>query len=89
MSGWNRQFVQRSSQVLIVSFCSLYLPSQGGAQVTPGSGQQSPATAASPRLLANPNLKLGVGDLIEVSVFGVPDLATKTRISGSGDIYLP
>jgi polysaccharide export outer membrane protein len=89
MSGWNRQFVQRSSQVLIVSFCSLYLPSQGGAQVAPGSGQQSPVTASTPRLLANSNLKLGVGDLIEVSVFGVPDLATKTRISGSGDIYLP
>lgn len=40
-------------------------------------------------LLANSNIKLGIGDLIEVSVFGVPDLATKVRISGSGDIYLP
>jgi len=29
------------------------------------------------------------GDLIEVSVFGVPDLATKMRISNSGDIYFP
>jgi polysaccharide export outer membrane protein len=34
-------------------------------------------------------VKLGVGDLVEVSVFGVPELSTKTRISGSGDIYLP
>jgi len=39
--------------------------------------------------LANSNVKLGIGDLIEISVFGVPDLATKTRISGSGDVYLP
>jgi polysaccharide export outer membrane protein len=32
---------------------------------------------------------LGVGDLIEISVFGVPDLSNKLRIGGSGDIYLP
>jgi polysaccharide export outer membrane protein len=53
----------------------------------------APATeSASPpstRLLANSNVKLGMGDLIEVNVFGVPDLSTKARISGSGDIYLP
>jgi polysaccharide export outer membrane protein len=34
-------------------------------------------------------VKLGIGDLVEISVFGVPDLSTKTRISGSGDVYLP
>jgi polysaccharide export outer membrane protein len=39
--------------------------------------------------LANSNVKLGIGDLIEISVFGVPDLTTKTRVSGSGDVYLP
>jgi polysaccharide export outer membrane protein len=33
--------------------------------------------------------KLGPGDLIEVTVFGVPDLSTKARISNSGDVYLP
>jgi polysaccharide export outer membrane protein len=39
--------------------------------------------------LANSNVKLGIGDLIEITVFGVPDLTTKTRVSGSGDVYLP
>jgi polysaccharide export outer membrane protein len=34
-------------------------------------------------------VKLGIGDLIEVSVFGVPELSAKTRIGGSGDLYLP
>ena len=34
-------------------------------------------------------MKLGPGDLIEIAVFGVPDLSTKTRVSGSGDVYLP
>ena len=34
-------------------------------------------------------LKLGAGDLLEVTVYNVPELATKARISSSGDIYLP
>jgi polysaccharide export outer membrane protein len=33
--------------------------------------------------------KLGPGDLIEVSVYNVPELATKARVSNSGDVYLP
>ncbi|MFZ0798861.1 MAG: polysaccharide biosynthesis/export family protein [Terriglobales bacterium] len=55
--------------------------------------QRAPTAEASspqsPQLLANSNVKLGIGDLIEITVFGVPELATKTRISGSGDVYLP
>ena len=34
-------------------------------------------------------VKLGRGDLIEVSVYNVPELATKARVSNSGDLYLP
>jgi polysaccharide biosynthesis/export protein len=34
-------------------------------------------------------IKLGAGDLIEVSVYNVPELTTKARVSNSGDIYLP
>ena len=33
--------------------------------------------------------RLGRGDLIEISVYGVPELSTKARISSSGDVYLP
>ena len=33
--------------------------------------------------------RLGVGDLLEVNVYGVPELSTKARISSSGDVYLP
>ena len=91
MSGWNRRFLLRSLYVFLVGLCSLHLLAQ-----TPATGkapQPAPANeAASPppgRLLANSNGKLGIGDLIEISVFGVPDLSTKTRISGSGDAYLP
>jgi polysaccharide export outer membrane protein len=91
MSGWNRRFLLRSLYVFLVGLCSLRLLAQ-----TPATGEApQPAAAneaASPppaHQPANSNGKLGIGDLIEISVFGVPDLSTKTRISGSGDLYLP
>jgi polysaccharide biosynthesis/export protein len=34
-------------------------------------------------------LRLSTGDLIEVSVYNVPELSTKARVGNSGDIYLP
>jgi len=34
-------------------------------------------------------VKLGPGDLIEVNVYNVPELATKARVSNAGDVYLP
>jgi len=89
MSRWNRHFFLRSLCVFLVGLCSLHVL----AQTTNAGEAAQPAVAnetASPsRLLANSNVKLGIGDLIEISVFGVPDLSTKTRISGSGDVYLP
>ena len=33
--------------------------------------------------------KLGPGDLLEVSVYNVPELTTKARIGNAGDVYLP
>ncbi|MFI5118654.1 MAG: polysaccharide biosynthesis/export family protein [Terriglobales bacterium] len=91
MSGWNSRFVLRSLCVFSVGLCSLHLLAQSPAQgeaLQPAPANES-ASPQSPRLLANSNVKLGVGDLIEITVFGVPDLTTKTRISGSGDLYLP
>jgi len=34
-------------------------------------------------------VKLGPGDLIEVNVYNVPELASKARVSNAGDVYLP
>lgn len=34
-------------------------------------------------------VKFGAGDLVDVSVYNVPELTTKARISNAGDIYLP
>src|SRR3974390_2574764 len=34
-------------------------------------------------------VKLGVGDLLDITVYNVPELASKVRVSNSGDVYLP
>ena len=46
----------------------------------PADKPDEPATSA---------IKLGPGDLVEVGVYGVPELTTKARVSNDGDLYLP
>ncbi len=36
-----------------------------------------------------PSLRLEAGDLVEIAVYNVPELATKARVSSGGEIYLP
>jgi polysaccharide export outer membrane protein len=56
------------------------------AQTSPaGSSTDSVASASENSSL----MKLGPGDLLEVSIYNVPELATKARVGTSGDIYLP
>lgn len=55
------------------------------------SGAQGNA-AALPKDSTNSDeslIKLGPGDLMEMNVYGVPELSTKARVSNSGDLYLP
>ncbi len=54
---------------------------------TAGTLAQPPSTDTSDQ--SGALVKLGRGDLIEVSVYNVPELATKARVSNSGDVYLP
>jgi polysaccharide export outer membrane protein len=65
----------------------------GSAGAKPDSAKpndNSPASnAAVPAFQTTPSMKLGSGDLIEVSVYNVPELAAKARIGNSGDVYLP
>ena len=100
MSGWNRCVLLRNLQVLILGLCATSLaaqvaPTQTSVQTPTASDAQQPSAtkpgdaSTAHHLVANSNAKLGIGDVIEVMVFGVPDLQTKSRISGSGDIYLP
>jgi polysaccharide biosynthesis/export protein len=91
MVGRNRRFFFRSGYVSLVVLCSLRLLAQTPVtgEAPPPAPAQETAAPQSSRLLANSSVKLGIGDLIEISVFGVPDLSSKARISGSGDVYLP
>jgi len=54
-------------------------PSSTQAQQSAANGTSRPDSA----------LRLASGDLVEVSVYNVPDLATKARIGSNGDAYLP
>jgi polysaccharide biosynthesis/export protein len=70
--------------------------SMAPAQVAPASGAgQAPANADSSAIAgtsaASPSsdLRIGVGDLIEVAVFGAPEFNKQVRVSSSGDVSLP
>jgi polysaccharide export outer membrane protein len=56
------------------------------ARPGPGNTSANPGAAASDDLAS---MRLGAGDLLEVSVYNVPELTTKARIGSSGDVYLP
>ena len=58
------------------------------AIVTP-SVSPNPSSPEEKTETSSSLLKLGVGDLVEVTVYGVPELSTKSRIGSNGDLYLP
>lgn len=85
-----RRFHLRIVHLLFFSLFSLPLLAQTPVPGdTPPPSTMDSASPESPRLAGSSSSKLGVGDLIEVSVYGVPDLTTKARVSNSGDVYLP
>jgi polysaccharide export outer membrane protein len=51
------------------------------------SGAQTPDTKKDSD--QSGGVTLGPGDLLELNVYNVPELATKARVSNSGDVYLP
>ena len=57
------------------------MPAAGTQAKTPATSTDSPDQSAL--------VKLGPGDLIEVGVYNVPELASKVRVSNSGEVYLP
>ena len=49
----------------------------------------APARAGDTGSAPDTSLRMGAGDLLELNVYNVPELSTKTRISSGGDVYLP
>jgi polysaccharide export outer membrane protein len=65
--------------------------SQAATGTTPANvfdAKQNTPPASTPGEDAS-RVRLGGGDLIELSVYNVPELATKARVGNSGDVYLP
>ncbi len=56
---------------------------QNAAANGASASQVAPATENSSQL------RLSSGDLLEVSIYNVPELTTKARVGNSGDVYLP
>jgi polysaccharide export outer membrane protein len=50
----------------------------------PSQTEASPAVDESA-----PDSRLGTGDLLDISVYNVPELNTKSRLGNNGDVYLP
>jgi polysaccharide biosynthesis/export protein len=67
--------------------------SQAARSSTQANGQSATSSPAATNMVAttenSPAVHLGGGDLLEVSVYNVPELSTKARVSNSGDVYLP
>lgn len=62
---------------------------QPAASVPASSSSKTSAVPAESTTTHNSTLRLGVGDLIEMNVYNVPDLTTKTRVGSNGSVYLP
>jgi polysaccharide biosynthesis/export protein len=59
-------------------------------QVFPSATPPSPqpvTTPSSDENISSP--KLGIGDLLDINVYNVPELSTKSRLGNNGDAYLP
>src|SRR5437588_2183634 len=70
-------------------------PAPAVAPQIPGATIQTPSQAGPPQNPANqpitapPGVQISSGDLLDVSVYGVPDLTQRVRVSNGGDAYFP
>jgi polysaccharide biosynthesis/export protein len=60
----------------------------------PAISPAAPGVASAPNTTAQSGdvasqVRLGPGDLVEISVYNIPELTTKARVSSSGDVYVP
>ena len=84
---------------IVASLC-VFIPVAATAQQQPPSPVKDagavladkPTTAPpspAPQTSEAGAIRIGPGDLLDINVFGVPDLSQKTRVTSSGEVYLP
>src|SRR5713226_9904537 len=93
------EVVMKSKSVSLGALVFLALPTAHClAQDRVGSTEvrvQAPASAlhttpvAASNTGSSPNLLIGAGDLLEVSLYGMPDFKTDVRVNSDGEISLP
>ncbi len=76
-----RRFNAFHCLVMIVAVFSIGVFAQ---ETAPLETQQT--LAAETQLPAQPEIRIGSGDLLEIKVFGVPDLSQEARVGTNGDI---
>jgi polysaccharide biosynthesis/export protein len=93
MRGWKgRSFWRLALTFLIFCFSWALVaqtPVTGNAAPSPAKDSKQDNSSNAAGVVPNQNLELSSGDLIEINVFGVPELTTRTRVSSSGEVYLP
>jgi len=87
-SAWSQQPAAQSSSPSVTE--QQATPEQVATPQTPAPPVTNNKGEASDKAsVGSTPVKLGAGDLVEVGVYGVPELATKARVSSDGDLYLP
>jgi polysaccharide export outer membrane protein len=85
-----RQFVSGHKLLpAVICLAALGLCVTSAAQNTSAQTASAGLAAKNSEAAPDASLRLGPSDLLEVSVYNVPELATKTRIGSNGDAYLP
>ncbi|PYX07621.1 MAG: polysaccharide export protein [Acidobacteria bacterium] len=87
-SGFCCSFILTTSAFLIAQTQPVQSPEVFPSAV-PATAYSSVARQSEHEAVADSTLRLGIGDLLEFSVYNVPELSTKTRVGNNGDIYLP
>jgi len=64
-------------------------PAGGTGNALPASSGNVPASSPSGASAPSADLRIGVGDLLEVAVFGAADFDKQVRVSSSGEVSLP
>ncbi|HLW51637.1 MAG TPA: polysaccharide biosynthesis/export family protein [Candidatus Angelobacter sp.] len=65
-------------------------PTEPAPNPSASTALTSNAAGAAPPVVGSPSdLRIGVGDLLEVAVFGAPDFDKQVRVSSSGEVTLP
>lgn len=90
---WPRKQTMAQLRYVKVSCCFLLACCATAlfAQQPPTKPESAAPTESSIAQLHNADsaTRLAPGDLLEISVYNVPELTSKSRISNSGDVYLP